>query len=52
MRGSPVNSRSVAIVVFDGVEVLDFAGLFEVISVPEQRCRARPVRPSSRTPSA
>jgi transcriptional regulator GlxA family with amidase domain len=41
----PVASRNVAIVIFDEVEVLDFAGPFEVFSVAGNVMAATPYRP-------
>lgn len=40
-----VNSRNVAIVVFDGIEVLDFAGPFEVFSVAGAEMPRAPYAP-------
>jgi putative intracellular protease/amidase len=44
----PVNSRNVAIVIFDGIEVLDFAGPFEVFSVAGAEMPRAPYAPSGR----
>jgi transcriptional regulator GlxA family with amidase domain len=40
-----VNSRNVAIVIFDGIEVLDFAGPFEVFSVAGAEMPRAPYAP-------
>lgn len=40
-----VNSRNVAIVIFDGIEVLDFAGPFEVFSVAGEQMPRAPYAP-------
>ena len=39
MNASAVNTRNVAILVFDDVEVLDFAGPFEVFNVASEEAR-------------
>lgn len=44
-RREAVNSRNVAIVIFDDVEVLDFAGPFEVFSVAASEMKRAPYRP-------
>jgi transcriptional regulator GlxA family with amidase domain len=44
-RPSAVNARNVAIIVFDGVEVLDFAGPFEVFSVAAGEMPGAPYAP-------
>jgi transcriptional regulator GlxA family with amidase domain len=44
-RHPAVNARNVAILVFDEIEVLDFAGPFEVFSVAAAEMPATPYRP-------